>query len=222
MTARPSLARLRATARIRVSLSPRRKPDGSESGSVWLSSTRIVPPSSPTGTGSSRRPWVIRSSSSMRSAARAKKPSSGWCRLPSSSVITTTGRTTSCSWNRFSAPGSASRTLVSSTKVRYGVAGCGGGALGLLGRGRHDGHPSWDRAGTPRPVLSSRWRTGTGTRKPECRLPCTQQGLLRTAVVNPHERASQCDELPHSPILGKYAALPPVSGDTPERGVTGR
>ena len=49
-----------------------------QSGSVWLSSTRIVPPSSPTGTGSSRRPWVIRSSSSIRRAVRAKKPSSGW------------------------------------------------------------------------------------------------------------------------------------------------
>ena len=34
-----------------MSLSPSRKPDGSEAASVWLSSTRIVPPSSPTGTG---------------------------------------------------------------------------------------------------------------------------------------------------------------------------
>ena len=58
VTSQPSLARLQATARIRVSLSPRRKPDGSASGSVWLSSTRIVPPSSPTGTGSSRRPLI--------------------------------------------------------------------------------------------------------------------------------------------------------------------
>ena len=57
MTSWPSLARLRATARMRVSLSPSRKPDGSESGSVWFSSTRTVPPSSPTGTGSSRRPF---------------------------------------------------------------------------------------------------------------------------------------------------------------------
>jgi hypothetical protein len=54
----------------------------------------------------------------MRSAVLAKKPSSGWCRLPSSSVITTTGRTTSCSANRLSAPGSASSTLVSRTNVR--------------------------------------------------------------------------------------------------------
>ena len=57
MTSLPSLARLRATARMRVSLSPSRKPEGSESGSVWFSSTRTVPPSSPTGTGSSRRPF---------------------------------------------------------------------------------------------------------------------------------------------------------------------
>jgi hypothetical protein len=68
----PSLARLRATARIRVSLSPSRKPDGSESASVWFSSTRTVPPVSPTGTGSSRRPLLTRSSSSIRSADRAK------------------------------------------------------------------------------------------------------------------------------------------------------
>ena len=40
-----------ATARIRVSLSPRRNPAGSTLGSVWLSSTRSVPPSSPIGTG---------------------------------------------------------------------------------------------------------------------------------------------------------------------------
>ena len=60
-----------------MSLSPSRKPDGSAVGSVWLSSTRMVPPSSLTGTGSSRRPCVIRSSSSIRNAARAKKPSSG-------------------------------------------------------------------------------------------------------------------------------------------------
>ena len=72
VTVAPSLARLRATARIRVSLSPSRKPEGSDSASVWLSSTRSVPPSSPTGIGSSSRPWVIRSSSSIRSAVRAK------------------------------------------------------------------------------------------------------------------------------------------------------
>ncbi len=42
----------------------------------------------------------------------------GSCRLPSSSVITTTGMTTSCSWKRLTALGSASRTLVSRTYVR--------------------------------------------------------------------------------------------------------
>ena len=42
----------------------------------------------------------------------------GACRLASSSVITTTGRTTSCSSKRSSACGSASRTLVSRTYVR--------------------------------------------------------------------------------------------------------
>ena len=49
------------------------------------------------------------------SALRATYPSSGWCRLPSNSVMTTTGSTTSCSANLRSAPGSASSTLVSST-----------------------------------------------------------------------------------------------------------
>ena len=41
VTSKPSLARLWATARIRVSLSPSRKPEGSDSASVWLSSTRM-------------------------------------------------------------------------------------------------------------------------------------------------------------------------------------
>ncbi len=49
VTRLPSLARLRATARMRVSLSPRRKPDGRDAASVWLSSTRMVPPSCPIG-----------------------------------------------------------------------------------------------------------------------------------------------------------------------------
>ena len=115
VTIRPSLAMLRATARMRVSLSPSRKPAGSDVGSVWLSSTRRVPPSSPMGTGASSRPAEMRRSSSIRSAVRAKYPSSGWCRLASSSVTTTTGSTTSCSLKRVIARGSASRTEVSST-----------------------------------------------------------------------------------------------------------
>ena len=43
-TSWPSLARLRATERIRVSLSPSRKPAGRTAASMWLSSTRRVPP----------------------------------------------------------------------------------------------------------------------------------------------------------------------------------
>jgi hypothetical protein len=39
----------------------------------------------------------------------------GWCRLASSSVMTTTGSTTRCSANLPMAAGSASRTLVSRT-----------------------------------------------------------------------------------------------------------
>ena len=45
MTSWPSAARLAATARMRVSLSPSRKPAGRTVGSVWFSSTRSVPPS---------------------------------------------------------------------------------------------------------------------------------------------------------------------------------
>ena len=45
-------------------------------------------------------------------------PSSGCARLASSSVMTTTGSTTSCSSNRSTESGSASRTLVSRTNVR--------------------------------------------------------------------------------------------------------
>ena len=58
-------------------MSPSRKPAGSELGSVWLSSTCSVPPSSPTATGASSRPSLIRSSSSIRSAVRAKYPARG-------------------------------------------------------------------------------------------------------------------------------------------------
>src|SRR3954470_5815792 len=77
VTRSPSCARFHATARMRVSLSPTRKPDGSESASVWLSSTRMVPPRSPTGTGSSSRPLVELSSSSNRSAVLPKHPQRG-------------------------------------------------------------------------------------------------------------------------------------------------
>ena len=110
-----SAARLSAQARIRLSLASVRNPAGSTSGSLWLSSTCNVPPAVPIGTGASRRPCSMRSSSSMRSAVRANHPSSGWCRLPSSSEITTSGSTTSCSSNRVSDHGSDSRTDVSST-----------------------------------------------------------------------------------------------------------
>ncbi len=113
--ARRSAARLSAQARMRVSLPSVRKPAGSTSGSVWLSSTCSVPPASPIGTGASSRPCSMRRSSSVRNAVRANHPSSGWCRLPSSSEITTSGRTTSCSSNRVSDHGSDRRTEVSST-----------------------------------------------------------------------------------------------------------
>ena len=64
MTSYPSAWRLRATARMRESLSPSRKPAGSTPGSEWLSSTRSVPPISPTGIGASSRPYRTRNSSS--------------------------------------------------------------------------------------------------------------------------------------------------------------
>ena len=82
-----SAARLSAQAKMRLSFPSVRKPAGSTSGSVWLSSTRTVPPASPTGTGASNRPWVIRRSSSCRNASRANQPSS-------SSEMTTSGSTT--------------------------------------------------------------------------------------------------------------------------------
>jgi len=115
VTSRPSAERLAATARIRVSLSPSRIPFGRVASLVWLSSTRTVPPSTPTGRGRSRRPCIMRRSSSIRSAERAKYPSSLWWRFASSSVTTTTGSTTWCSAKRRMAFGSDSRTEVSST-----------------------------------------------------------------------------------------------------------
>ncbi|CAB4874008.1 unannotated protein [freshwater metagenome] len=114
-TSLPSLDKLRATAKMRVSLSPSWKPVGNTEVSMWLSSTRKVPPNSPTGIVASSRPCEIRRSSSSRSALRAKYPSSGWLRFASSSMITTTGMTTSCSSKRNIARGSDNKTEVSRT-----------------------------------------------------------------------------------------------------------
>ena len=129
VTSRPSAARLSATERIRASLLSVRNPGGSTPSSVWLSSTRSVPPTSLAGTGRSSRPCRTRRSSSIRSDCRANQPSSGWCRLPSSSVMTTRGSTTSCSANRWNAAGSESSTDVSRTKAWP----AGRGSLGSAG-----------------------------------------------------------------------------------------
>ncbi len=72
VTSRPSLARFLATARIRLSLSPPRKPAGSTSAEMWFSSTMSVPPSWPSGMGRSSPPCSTRRSSRSRSALRAK------------------------------------------------------------------------------------------------------------------------------------------------------
>ena len=90
-------------------------PAGSTDSSEWLSSTRSVPPSGVTVMSRSRRPSALRRSSRRLSAWRANQPSSGWDRLPSSSLTTTTGRTTLCSANFSSAQGSERRTEVSMT-----------------------------------------------------------------------------------------------------------
>ena len=77
-TSRPSRPRLNAAARIRWSLAGEVSGGGSASNSWWLSSTRIVPPSSLTGIGSSSDPCRLRSSSRKRRLCRAAQPSSGW------------------------------------------------------------------------------------------------------------------------------------------------
>ena len=61
-TLSPSAARLRATDRMRESLSPSRNPAGSTVGSEWLSSTRTVPPG--------RRPVAQRPAYRTRCAGR--------------------------------------------------------------------------------------------------------------------------------------------------------
>ncbi len=71
-SAEASSWRLRATVRMRVSLSPSRNPTGRTAGSLWLSSTLRVPPCSLTGTSVSRLPWATRRSSRRRRASRAK------------------------------------------------------------------------------------------------------------------------------------------------------
>ena len=151
-TSRPSAERLRATARIRESLSTpssadvRRKPAGSTDRSLWFSSTCSVPPSSPIGTGLSSRPCFTRRSSSMRSAWRANQPSSGWCRFPSSSLITTSGRTTSCS------PKRARRSGIGEQHAGVedvGLAGFGRAAVGHRPSLRRRTNAPSRRSGTP-------------------------------------------------------------------------
>ena len=71
VTSRPSNAKFWATARIRESLSPERKPWGRTSVEMWFSSTRRLPPSEPSGTGRFSEPCSTRSSSSRRRALRA-------------------------------------------------------------------------------------------------------------------------------------------------------
>ncbi len=72
VTARPSVDRFSATARIRESLSPSCRPFGSADMLEWLSSTRSVPPDSPTSMGKSSRSCSSRSWSRRRRACRAK------------------------------------------------------------------------------------------------------------------------------------------------------
>jgi hypothetical protein len=117
----PSAARLRATARMRWSLSAPRNASGRPAASAWFSSMRTVPPCSLTATASVSEPCSSRRSSSSRRARRAAHPSSGWWRFASSSASTTIGSTTSCSSKRRTASGSASRTDVSRTYVRTSV-----------------------------------------------------------------------------------------------------
>ena len=76
----------------------------------------------------------------MRRACRAKPPSSGWCRLPSSSVITTSGTTTSCSAKRSNRPrvrqehrGVQDECLTGD--AGHGWPGSAGGRTGPLPRG---------------------------------------------------------------------------------------
>ena len=127
-----------------ASLASVRNPAGSTSGSVWLSSTCSVPARVPIGTGASSRPCSMRRSSSVRSAVRANHPSSGWCRLPSSSEITTSGRTTSCSVE----PGQRPRVGQQNRGVEHVAAGVrAGAAVGSI-----TGAPSWARHHAHSPV----------------------------------------------------------------------
>ncbi len=83
----------------------------------------------PVGTGvASEPPWATRSSSRVRSAVRAARPtSSGRALSPSSSSTTVSGTITSASWNSRTHVGSAIRTDVSTTSrvrcARSGVIG---------------------------------------------------------------------------------------------------
>ena len=62
-TSSPPAARLRATDKMRESLSPSRNPAGSTEASAWFSSTLTVPPRMPTGSSASSLPCSTRRSS---------------------------------------------------------------------------------------------------------------------------------------------------------------
>ena len=130
VTCRPSAARLRATARIRVSLSPSRKPAGSSAGVgvVELDPQRaaLSPP------GSARRAGRAAPGGRRAGAGPAGRstPVRGGAASPRARVMTTTGRTTSCSAKRIGARGSASTTEVSRTNVRR----CGSASSGSAPR----------------------------------------------------------------------------------------
>src|SRR5919112_935160 len=67
---------------IRLSFESLRKPAGSADGSLWLSSTCSVPPSSPTGSGASRRPCWTRRSESRTEVSRTYVRRAVTSRLP--------------------------------------------------------------------------------------------------------------------------------------------
>src|SRR3954471_12182763 len=224
-TSRPSDRRFSATTMIRLSLLSLRNPVGSTPGSLWLSSTCRVPPSSPIGTGASSRPCATRRSSSIRRACRANQPSSGWLRLSSSSPITTSGSTTSESPKRISAPGSESRTEVSRTYVRRLVT--------VDSRGAHGAPPlEGGRAPAQRPGAGL---PGRRERQHQPGLPWTARAARhplrtlgpatdRSVLTTPNGTQRSPDGVPDAPVppavaRGRSAGLapePPGPEDPPE------
>ena len=168
-TSSPSAARLHATDRIRVSLSPSRNPAGSTCGSEWLSSTRTVPPSVADRQFGVQPAVLDPQVIEVPQGLAGEVAQFGMVPLGFQLGDDDDRQDHLCSSNRVIAAGSASRTLVSSTYVRrpWELA-----TQTPLGAGASPA-PGQDTDVSDGPGLAPK-----GPRRPFCHLACTQSAKL--------------------------------------------